>query len=290
MNDLQKILNIQEFATLPQVTTKVLQYLERDDFTFSELAKLIETDPALSIKLIKVANSPMFATRAEITSIQQAVQILGMNRVANLVLAVSIFSKFMISENSMLADIVNKFWWHSSCTGIVAKSIAKKLDLNFNEKEFLIGLLHDIGKLAMLQYDSNRYLKVMELIDFDDSDPLIASEKFFDCNHIDVTIAILEKWKMPQEFVIISTRDLSKCESDTQRNLLSVVFLANVFCEIWGSGFYGGIKKVQIQKEEYWKALKKLNPRLETFDLELFTIELEEEFKNTKNFLELLQS
>ena len=161
MNDLQNILNIQEFATLPQVTTKVLQYLEREDFSFSELAKLIETDPALSIKLIKVANSPMFATRADINSIQQAVQVLGMNRVANLVLAVSIFSKFMISENSKLADFVNRFWWHSSCTGIVAKSITKKLDLNFNEKEFLIGLLHDIGKLAILQYDSDKYLKVM---------------------------------------------------------------------------------------------------------------------------------
>lgn len=64
MNDLQNILNIQEFATLPQVTTKVLQYIEREDFNFKDLAKLIETDPALSIKLIKVANSPMFATRA----------------------------------------------------------------------------------------------------------------------------------------------------------------------------------------------------------------------------------
>ena len=98
MNDLQNILNIQEFATLPQVTTKVLQYLEREDFSFSELAKLIETDPALSIKLIKVANSPMFATRADINSIQQAVQVLGMNRVANLVLAVSIFSKFFVKS------------------------------------------------------------------------------------------------------------------------------------------------------------------------------------------------
>lgn len=70
MNDLEKILNIQEFATLPQVTTRILQYMERDDFNFNDLAKLIETDPSLSIKMIKVANSPMFATRAQITTIQ----------------------------------------------------------------------------------------------------------------------------------------------------------------------------------------------------------------------------
>lgn len=290
MNDLQNILNIQEFATLPQVTTKVLQYLEREDFNFKDLAKLIEADPALSIKLIKVANSPMFATRAEIDSIQQAVQILGMNRVANLVLAVSIFSKFVILENSKLVDYVNKFWWHSSCTGIVAKSISKKLGLNFNEKEFIIGLLHDIGKLAMLQYKSDAYIKVIELIDYDYEDPLKASLKFFDCNHIDVTNAILEKWNMPKDFIRVVSRDFEKCKDNNEKNILAVVFLANVFCEIWGSGFYGGIKEVEIQKETYWQVLKQLNPRLETFDLELFTIELEEEFKNTKNFLELLQS
>lgn len=264
--------------------------MEREDFNFAELAKLIETDAALSIKIIKVANSPMFATRAEISTIQQAVQLLGMNRVANLVLAVSIFSKFVILGNALLVDYVNKFWWHSSCTGIVTKSISNKLSLNFNEKEFLIGLLHDIGKLAMLQYNSERYIKVIELIEFDGVSPKEAHSQFFDCFHTDVTLGILKKWKMPDEFIRIISRDYKNCVDSTQENLMSVVFIANLFCEIWGSGFYGGLMQLDIEKEEYWQVLKRNNPRLEDFDLELFTNELEIEFKNTKNFLELLKS
>ncbi len=264
--------------------------MERDDFNFNDLAKLIETDPSLSIKMIKVANSPMFATRAQITTIQQAVQLLGMNRVANLVLAVSIYSKFVISGNALLVDYVNKFWWHSSCTGIVAKSISKKLGLKFNEKEFLIGLLHDIGKLAMLQYNSDKYIKVLELIEFDGITPKKAHKEFFDCFHIDVTQKILEKWKMPDEFIRIISRDYKNCLDANQENLMSVVFIANLFCEIWGSSFYGGIMQLDIEKEEFWQVLKRNNPRLEDFDLELFTNELEIEFKNTKNFLELMKS
>lgn len=289
MGDLEKIINIQEFATLPQVTTKILQYIERDDFTFQDLAKLIESDPTLSMKLIKVANAPMFATRAGINSIQQAVQVLGVNRVANLVLAVSIFSKFVISENKAIVEYVNKFWWHSSCTAIVAKSISKKLNVNLNEKEFTLGLLHDIGKLAMMQFDGKRYIKVLEMVEQDDVAPVVADKKFFDCSHIEVTTAILNKWNMPDDFIGISTRNYDLCRNDVEKNIMSVVLLADVFCEIWGSGFFGGISQVHIEKIEYWKMLTELNP-LDDFDLEKFTIELEEEFKNTKNFLELLQS
>lgn len=125
MSDLEKILNIQEFATLPEVTTKILDYIEQDNFNFSGLAKLIETDATLSMKLIKVANSPMFAMKVNINSINQVVQVLGVNRVANLVLAVSIFSKFVISENKKIVEFINKVLWHSSCVAIVAKSISK---------------------------------------------------------------------------------------------------------------------------------------------------------------------
>jgi len=212
------------------------------------------------MKLIKVANAPMFATRAGINYIQQTVQVLGVNRVANLVLAVSIFSKFVLSENRKIEEYVNKFWWHSSCTAIVAKSISKKLNINLNEKEFTLGLLHDIGKLAMLQYDSNRYLKVLEMVEHNDLAPVISDKKLFDCNHIEVTTAILQKWKMPDEFVAISTRNYGLFKNDSEKNIMSIVLLADVFCEIWESGFYGGISQVQIEKIDYWQQLTELNP------------------------------
>lgn len=288
MSDLEKILNIQEFATLPEVTTKILDYIEQDNFNFSGLAKLIETDATLSMKLIKVANSPMFAMKVNINSITQVVQVLGVNRVANLVLAVSIFSKFVISENKKIVEFINKVLWHSSCVAIVSKSISKKLNLSLNEKEFTFGILHDMGKLAMLQYDPRRYLKVLEMIQNEDISPIVADKKLFDCTHVEVTTAILNKWKMPPDFVGISTRRYDLCRSDYEKNLMSVVLLADVFCEIWGSGFFGGISQVQIDKVEYWEMLSKLN-NLQDFDLEKFTIELEEEFKNTKNFLDIMQ-
>ncbi len=289
MSDLEKILNIQEFATLPEVTTKILDYIEQDNFNFSGLAKLIETDATLSMKLIKVANSPMFAMKVNINSINQVVQVLGANRVANLVLAVSIFSKFVISENKKIVEFINKVLWHSSCVAIVAKSISKKLNLSLNEKEFTFGILHDMGKLAMLQYDPRRYLKVLEMVQNEDISPIVADKKLFDCTHVEVTTAILNKWKMPPDFVGISTRRYDLCRSDYEKNLMSVVLLADVFCEIWGSGFFGGISQVQIDKVEYWEMLSKLN-NLQDFDLEKFTIELEEEFKNTKNFLDIMQA
>lgn len=146
-----------------------------------------------------------------------------------------------------------------------------------------------MGKLAMLQYDPRRYLKVLEMVQNEDISPIVADKKLFDCTHVEVTTAILNKWKMPPDFVGISTRRYDLCRSDYEKNLMSVVLLADVFCEIWGSGFFGGISQVQIDKVEYWEMLSKLN-NLQDFDLEKFTIELEEEFKNTKNFLDIMQA
>ena len=101
----------------------------------------------------------------------------------------------------------------------------------------------------MLQYDSNRYLKVLERMEHNDLAPVISDKKLFDCNHIEVTTAILQKWKMPDEFVAISTRNYGLCKNDSEKNIMSIVLLADVFCEIWESGFNGGISQVQIDKK-----------------------------------------
>jgi len=85
MSRARQIIETQEFATLPAVATKVLSLLEDEDVNIRSLSTLIETDPALTLKVLKVANSPLYAVRSEITSINQAILNLGLNRLTNIV-------------------------------------------------------------------------------------------------------------------------------------------------------------------------------------------------------------
>jgi HD-like signal output (HDOD) protein len=290
MSIVDKIVDTQDLATLPSVATKILDFMESDDVSLSDLSRIIESDPALTLKIIKVANSPIYATRNEIVSIFQAVTILGLNRITNIVLGISIFSNFLIAGDKNLELLVDRFWWHSSCTALVAKSIAGKINASLGEKEFLVGLLHDIGKLAMMQYDPTEYQKVIELSDFDEMSHLESERKFFGTDHIEVASAIGKKWDLPSEISSLLPLELQEDMNELDKNVVAVVEFANKLCEIWGAGFYQGIHSINFEAEWYWQQLKMTFSSMKDFDVEMFTLDLEHDFSEATNFLELVKA
>ncbi|MDQ1265992.1 MAG: hypothetical protein QG635_1144, partial [Bacteroidota bacterium] len=132
---IDKIVDFKELATLPAVPKRVLDMLKNEDINVRDIARVIERDPVLAFKVLKVVNSPVFASPYRITSIHQAIMLMGFSRLTNIVLSVSIFSRFWFSKNKGIERLMNKFWWHSSSTGIVAKSVNSKLNRQFRESE-----------------------------------------------------------------------------------------------------------------------------------------------------------
>ncbi|OGU13376.1 MAG: hypothetical protein A2X61_14850 [Ignavibacteria bacterium GWB2_35_12] len=288
MSILQELIETQEFATLPPVATKILKLLENDNIDFRDIARIVEADASLTLKLLKVANSPIYATRTEVSSVQQAIVTLGLNRLTNIVLGISIFSRFFFSSQKQAADIIQKFWWHSSCTGMVAKSLAIKLNRFFKENEFIGGLLHDIGKLAMIQYNAQMFRSVIELVETKNMMDVEAELSVFGVDHIEIGKSIAEHWKLPHELYSIISGHNKPSELTENRELTAIVRFADVLCEIWGADVFEGFKTVDLREEESWKLLCTSYPELANFDLEAFTFELEEDFKNSSTFLSLI--
>ncbi|MCX6155560.1 MAG: HDOD domain-containing protein [Candidatus Kapabacteria bacterium] len=289
MSIIESLLETQEFATLPPVAAKLLNILHNDNVNVKDIAVIIETDPSLTLKLLRVANSPLYATRTEINSISQAVVTLGLNRISNIVLGVSIFSRFLLRAHSNIAELMQKFWWHSSCTGMVAKSLAHKIKKNYKETEFIGGLVHDIGKLAMLQFDAQKYKSVVDLVVAGSMD-VEAEQKIFGISHTEVGMEIAKLWKLPDEMTTIITNHTHPAEAKTSKDLVAVVRLADVLCEMWGADFYEGFRAVDIEQEESWKVLCATFVELNNMDVEQFTFELETEFRRSTDFLNLMVS
>ncbi len=291
MQILEKILKTQDLATLPVVASKILHLLENENINIQMIARLVESDPALSIKVLRIANSPIFASRVEVTSLSQAIMNLGINRLSNIILSVSIFSKFMMNKNQNLAKYVDKFWWHSSSVGVVSKIFAQKTQQNFKEKEFLAGLLHDIGKLILMQYDPISYEQVLKRQEEEPNLSDIDVEKeIFGINHFDVGLAIAQKWKLPSEMIEVIRYHNFPSKSLKQQKLVATVRMADLLCEIWGAGFYEGIHTLDMEEEESWKVLKTLDKNLATADLAKITFEVENEFLKSSEFLAILKS
>lgn len=288
MTKAREIIETQEFATLPAVASKVLSLLEDDDVNIRSLSTLIETDPALTLKVLRVANSPLYATRSEVNSINQAIINLGLNRLTNIVLGISIFSKFFISSNSELSGLIDKFWWHSSSTGMIAKSLSTKLNKFFKEAEFIGGLIHDIGKLALLQYNPNMFKEVMMLVESGNSD-VDAENMVFGTNHNEIGFEISKLWKLPKELSQIMYNHTKPSESIDNKELIALVRLADLFAEIWGADFYEGITELSIEDTDSWSILTSSYPEMKDLDIEVFTFELEREFYKTTEFLKIVK-
>jgi putative nucleotidyltransferase with HDIG domain len=288
MSLLDTIGGAQEFATLPTVASRVLTLLESETADLREITQVIETDVSLTLKILQMANSPLYAVRSSVTSLNQAVLALGLNRIANIVLSVSIFSKFMMLSRGQSAQYMERFWHHSSSTGMVAKSLAAKIKRSFRDVEFIGGLLHDIGKMAMIQFDPERYGQSLQLVADKKITDLEAEMEIFGVNHTTTGELIARLWKLPKELQAIGAHHHHPEELTEARELTAVIRIADMLCELWGAGVGEGIEEVKLIEQPSWQILCEAIPNLKTLDVEVFTFELEDEFNRASSFLKLI--
>jgi HD-like signal output (HDOD) protein len=285
MSVIDSIISTKELVTLPAVATSVLRLLENDNSDLKDIVRIVQTDPSLSIKILKISNSPLYATKREITSIQQAIMLIGFNKLINVVLGVSIFSKFWLSTKPGAEELMNKFWWHSCSVGTIAKFIAFKMKKSFNENEFIGGLLHKIGKLVMIQYDIDKYQEVIRLVSEENISDIEAEEKVFGANHVQVGAQLSKIWKLPDEVSTIITNYTIPAQAGNQLELVSVVNLSSIICELNDAPFFMGLPSDDLTSFESWNYLNEVSPVLKDGGPETVTSGLKEEFQKSADFL-----
>ncbi|MGC8747817.1 MAG: HDOD domain-containing protein [Candidatus Kapaibacteriota bacterium] len=287
---LEQLLEIQELATLPTVTTKILQQIEDNNVDIRNIAHTIETDASLTAKVLKVANSAIYGLRTPVTSISQAIITIGLNRLANIVIGISIFSRFMLKSQQYTKQLMEKFWWHSASTGVVSKSLSSRIGKNYKELEFIGGLLHDFGKLIMMQYKLSDFVKTIELVSSEGILDVEAEKRIFGADHLEVGYFIAEKWKLPSPIVnVIGYHSkLNFLKNDIE--LAAIIRFSDLLCEMWGADFFEGYQIINFEEQSSWKILKQRFPELNELDLEKFTFELEEDFKKSSEFLKIISS
>jgi putative nucleotidyltransferase with HDIG domain len=205
-----------------------------------------------------------------------------------MVIGISIFSKFMMNSHRSVMPYIEKFWWHVACSGMVAKAFTLKTGTFYQENEFIGALLHDIGKLAMLQYDNEKYLKVIELIENQGISDLEAENQVYKCDHTQVGYAIAASWNLPMAIQDIVRYHHRPAEATNNKALVATVRCIDLLCEMWQSGFYENIPHLDLAETDAWKTLIEEVPDLADTDIAQFTFELEAEFRRSEEFLHLI--
>ena len=227
----------QVIRPFPIVADRVLTLAREEDVNFQELTQLISTDPALSALLLSLANSPLYGTiNRRIDSVHRAILILGRDHVVEAVMMQIMRSvRGMVQTSWPKGDLL--FWQHSVAVGIVTRLLTKALNLPFLQQALLAGLLHDIGKLLLLNHRPATYQHILEEA-YQTSTPLHFLEaEAFGVTHAQVGATACEKWNMPDHFA--HSVGVHHDEPELTQNLANLVRDANMLVKIAGIGESG---------------------------------------------------
>jgi HD-like signal output (HDOD) protein len=198
------IREISHIATLPEITLKIVELVEDPKSTAQDLHEVINNDPALCSRILKVVNSSFYGLPGQIGSINRAIVLLGLNAVKNIAIAASL-AKLFRGGSLTPTFAARDLWAHSMATAAAAKAIAEHLKLGLADEAFLAGLIHDIGVVVEIQYDRHKLIEVLGKVNPDASgvpagSMLEAEEEIFGATHQDFGRGLCEKWKFPKSF------------------------------------------------------------------------------------------
>ncbi len=194
-------MNIQDLEKLPSppgVAVKLLELFSEDEVVLDDLNEVIGIDPTLTARIIKYANSPMFARRHEAGNLRQAIAMLGANGVKMIALSFSLTEIKGTSDGKKFE--FNKFWNSSLATAVCNQSIYSDCGQD-KDTGFLIGLLANIGQLAMFCCRPEDYEQIMEERTVFDLELIDIETLNFGTNRYALGAEVLESWNFPTPIV-----------------------------------------------------------------------------------------
>ena len=183
------IKNLKDVPAMPNVVIKALDIVKDPNSSMSDLGNIVAYDQSLSIKVLNIVNSAYYGFAQQITSISRALTLLGMNKTKNLIITVAMKPMFSSEKNK-------KLWEHSIKTAVGCEFISEHLNIRDCDEAFVLGFMHDIGKIIINMQPSDVISKIKEFVD-DGSDIIETENTFLHTNHSEVGALLAKNWQLP---------------------------------------------------------------------------------------------
>jgi putative nucleotidyltransferase with HDIG domain len=200
-NRLRMIVNrTTELTPLKSVATRAIQLAEDERSAAMDLATVISSDQALTAKLLRLSNSAYYGYSRRIGNVREAVILLGMRTVRSVAISSGIIDAFSVTQpNERFQQ--DLFWAHSVTVGLVAEVIARETRVARPEDAFTAGVLHDVGKLAMMLAEPDLFAHVVDLVTVEGMRYHEAELSVFQVGHEHVGAKLAQRWKFPEPLV-----------------------------------------------------------------------------------------
>lgn len=226
---------IGELPALPRALIAAVKVLSQDDVPAADCIDAIERDQALATRMLRLANSAFYGARGQVSSIGDAVQMLGMRTVASVVAAVSLRST--LAQLKCEAFSFETYWEHALSTAIMARELSRPATHDPGEA-FLAGLLHDVGQLILVMSHPEQTEQALQLSQEAGIDLYEAERQTIGISHDEVGANVARHWNFPSSIVsaIAAHHVPLPPEPGDRVSLSTVIHLADVLAHQLDSG------------------------------------------------------
>ncbi len=264
-----------QVPTLPAIVARALEILNHPSSSAEAAARLISQDLALSAKVLRLANSAFYGIPRSISSIDQAIVILGFQTVRSLVMSASVLK--ILGKSAKGALDRRMVWRHSVAAAlasrVVVRKVGRRLGLDI-EAAFMATLLHKIGVLILDGADHAEYQQILLEAAEENALPIpLLERKHLQIDHAALGGMLAERWGLPEELRDPIAHHLSPATAPTQGELAAVVQLSSHMAETVGFGAFEGLVQwqldpniftiLQLEFEAIPELLAKLNAEIE---------------------------
>jgi putative nucleotidyltransferase with HDIG domain len=224
-----RVRNLEGLPPFPAIASQIMMECQKSNVDARSIARLVECEPAVSGKVLQLANSPMFGASRPIVSINHAIVLLGLKSVSQMALTIAAGTIFEGGAPNLSQHRKQTFRQSLACA-ITARALATEIDSVIPDEAFLCGVMHDVGKLVLFEVAAEPFCQMLE------SNPggnTIAQEQAtFGVDHAEIGKQCGAKWGFPSQ-INLAIADHHKNLSEIDDALSLAVMAGNYYSQRW---------------------------------------------------------
>lgn len=284
----RQIDEVPELATLPGITAELLSILQSKKVSIESVTALVETDPALTTKILRASNTSDEKLKYTTDTVRDAISHLGLNRIRTILFQFTVYSKlFRLTPKQQ--ELMHVYWIHSVACAHVCRILAARFGIKTENREFTAGLLHDLGKLFMIQFYPDQCVHIQQSISQTSMNDIDAENKVLGATHATIGGWLAEKWNLPPVYAETMKYHHDPSMATIHQALAALVNFAEICCCKIGYGFMEGNSPVPIDHSRGWAFLEPLYPGLQKMHENKLLTSIKNELETQPGFSELVR-
>lgn len=234
-----QVKELYDLPHLPMIAAQVIRKAQDPESSARDLGDLIQQDTALSARVLRVANSSLFALRSPVVSVDRAVVVLGAQMISSIVLGECLNAEF---EGRIPRETLMAYWQHSWSAASAAQEMAGWLPSIRPGTLLTLGLLHDIGVLALLALAHDEACEAWELAAGQGMDPVEAELEVMGTTHPEVGGWLAEAWRLPEAIHVVARfHHAPVVAPEEHQPSAAVAYLSNYVANVAGAVRFEGL-------------------------------------------------